>query len=146
MGRVFMRTPEADPRPAVAFGLAGGSTAVVAAAFLTAAAVAPGHLAARTVVLAVTVGVVAAIVHDWRACAGVTVLAALTYVGFLVHHDGVLTGNAAAWPYTIVIGFAAIVGRVERRMRRAEEARELTAVADDSPRVRRATKDTVVGS
>jgi hypothetical protein len=129
-----MRTQEADARPAVAFGLAGGSTAVVAAAFLTAAAVAPGHLAVRAVLLAVTVGVVAAIVHDWRACAGVTVLAALVYVGFLVHHDGVLTGNATGWPYTVGIGFAAVVGRAERRMRRAEAAWEAaTGTADSRP-------------
>jgi hypothetical protein len=73
--------------------------------------------------MAAVVGVVAAVLTDWRACAGAAVLAALIYVGFLVHRDGVLTGDAAAWPYTIMIGLAAVLGRGARWLRRAEEPR-----------------------
>lgn len=111
-----MRTVE-DPYPATAFGLAGGCTAVVAAALITAAAVAPDHAGLRVAVMAITVGVLSAILTDWRSSAGVAVVAALIYVGFLVHRDGDLTGDVSAWAYTIAIGAAALLGRGERRFR-----------------------------
>jgi hypothetical protein len=115
-----MRTEEVDGAlPAAAFGLAGGCAAVVGAALASAAFIPPGHLGARVLVMAVTVGVLAAVLSDWRACAGVAVVAALIFVGFLAHRDGVLTGDRSAWPYTIMIGLAAILGRGERWRRRA---------------------------
>jgi hypothetical protein len=113
-----------------AFGLAGGCTAVVLAAFATAALVSPDHFFVRAVVTAAAVGVVAAALTDWRACAGVAVFAALLYMGFLVHRDGVLTGDPTAWPYTIMIGLAALLGRGERRMRRAEGPGAVETSAD----------------
>jgi cell division protein FtsW (lipid II flippase) len=115
-----MRTGTADEAwPAEAFGLAGGCAAVVVAALATAAVVAPAHVGARMLIMAVTVGVLAAVLTDWRACLGVAVVGALIFVGFLAHRDGVLTGSTAAWPYTIMIGLAAVLGRAVRRMRHA---------------------------
>jgi hypothetical protein len=108
-----------DASSTAAFGLAGGSAAVVVAALAAAAFMPPGHVGARSLVMAVTVGVLAATLTDWRACAGVAVLAALIFVGFLAHRDGVLTGDPSAWPYTIMIGLAAVLGRGERWRRRA---------------------------
>jgi hypothetical protein len=97
-----------------AFGLAGGCVTVVAAALCTAAAVPPERIGVRVAVMAATVGVLARVLADWRACVGVAVVAALIYVGFLVHRDGVLTGDLSAWPYALTIGAAAILGRVIR--------------------------------
>ncbi len=99
------------------FGLAAGCVGVVAAAFGVATAVAPHDVAARAVVMAVVAGVAATLIADWRACLGVTVFAALVFVGFLAHRYGDLTGDDSAWPYTILIGFAAVLGRGQRWMR-----------------------------
>jgi hypothetical protein len=114
-----MRTKQVDGASPAAFGLAGGCAAVVVAALAAAAFVPYGHAGARALVMAVTVGVLAATLSDWRACAGVALAAALIFVGFLVHRDGVLTGGTSAWPYTIMIGLAALLGRGERWRRRA---------------------------
>ena len=119
-----------EERPA-AFGLAGGCAAAVAAALATAAFVAPGQVGARSLAMAVTAGVLAAVVRDWRACLGVTAITALIFVGFLVHRDGDLTGDTSAWPYTILIGLAAILGRTQRRMRRTEAPHESVAEEND---------------
>jgi hypothetical protein len=69
--------------------------------------------------MALAAGVVAAIVRDWRACLGVTVFAALVYVGFLTGRDGVLTVHGSAWADTLLIGLAALLGRGQRRLRHA---------------------------
>jgi cell division protein FtsW (lipid II flippase) len=115
-----MRTEEVDDASSTAaFGLAGGCAAAVVAALAAAAFMPPGHLGARMLVMAVTVGILAAVLTDWRACAGVAVVAALIFVGFLAHRDGVLTGDTRAWPYTIIIGVAAVLGRGRRWMRHA---------------------------
>src|SRR6266511_4155819 len=118
-----------DASSTAAFGLAGGSAAVVVAALAAAAFMPPGHVGARSLVMAVTVGVLAATLTDWRACAGIAVLAALIFVGFLAHRDGVLTGDPSAWPYTIMIGLAAVFGRGRRWLRRAA-LREADGVVD----------------
>jgi hypothetical protein len=114
-----------DAWPTGAFGLAGGCTAVVVAALVTAAVVAPGHEFVRAVLMAVAVGAVAAVLVDRRASAGAAVVAALIFVGFLAHRDGVLTGDASAWPYAIMIGLGVLPGRIERRLRRSEESGKL---------------------
>jgi hypothetical protein len=100
-----------------AFGLAGGCVAVIGAAFLAAAVIT--DMRGRLLVLALAAGVIAARTVDWRACLGSTAFAALVYVGFLAGHQGVLTGDAPAWAYTLVIGVAALVGRGQRRLRGA---------------------------
>jgi hypothetical protein len=106
-----------------AFGLAGGCVTVVAAALATAALFAPSQQDARLLAMAVTAGVLAAVLADWRACLGVTLVAALIFVGFLAGHAGDLTSDRSAWPYTLVIGLAALLGRGQRRMRLAQVRR-----------------------
>jgi hypothetical protein len=103
----------------VAFGLAGGCVGMIGAAFVSAAVFPAADAGARLLVMALAAGVVAAIVRDWRACLGVTVFAALLYVGFLAGRDGVLTVHGSAWAYTLLIGLAALLGRGQRRLRRA---------------------------
>jgi hypothetical protein len=115
-----MRTEDVDDASATAaFGLAGGCAAVVVTALAAAAFIAPDQMGARSLVMAVAVGVLAAVLTDWRACAGVAVVAAVIFVGFLAHRDGVLTGDTSAWSYTIMIGIAAVLGRGRRWMRSA---------------------------
>ena len=106
-----------------AFGLAGGCVTVVAAALATAALFAPGELDARLLAMAATAGVLAAVLVDWRACLGVTVVGALIFVGFLAGRAGDLTSDRSAWPYTLVILLAALLGRGLRRMRLAQVRR-----------------------
>jgi len=102
----------------VAFGLAGGCVGVIGAAFVSAAAFPAVDSGARLLVMALAAGLIAAIVRDWRACAGVTVFAALVYVGFLAGRDGVLTVHGSTWSATLLIVAAAVLGRAQRRMRR----------------------------
>jgi len=128
-----MRTDSDEGGLAEAFGLAGGCAVVVAAALVAAAVVAPGHFAPRVLIMAIAVGVVTAVLADWRACAGVAVVAALIFVGFLVHRDGDLTGSAGAWPYTLVIGLAALLGRSARRL---HAARRVLLTRRSAPGVR----------
>ena len=126
-----MRTEKVDDTTSTAaFGLAGGCAVVVVAALAAAAFMPPGHVGARLLVMAVTVGVLAAVLTDWRASAGVAVVAALIFVGFLVHRDGDLTGGTSAWPYTIMIGLAALAGRGLRWRRRAAD-READVIPAD---------------
>ena len=112
-----------------AFGLAGGCAAVVIVALATAALVAPGDLAGRVAAMAVAVGVLAAVLVDWRASLGVAVAAALIFVGFLAHRDGDLTGGTSAWAYTIAIGLALVLGRAQRLLRHATVRAASTPVA-----------------
>ena len=107
----------------MAFGLAGGCVTVVAAALATAALCTPSEQGARLLAMAATAGVLAAVLADWRACLGVTVVAALIFVGFLAGHAGDLTSDRAAWPYTLVIVLAALLGRGLRRVRLAQVRR-----------------------
>jgi len=117
-----MRSGDADNGLLGAFELAGGCAAAVVAALVAAALVAPGHFGPRVLIMAIAVGAVAAVLTDWRSSAGAAVLAALIFVGFLVHHDGDLTGSATAWPYTLIIGLAALLGRSTRLIRMARPA------------------------
>jgi hypothetical protein len=100
-----------------AFGLAGGFTTVVAAALVTAAILPAGERFARLVAMAVVTAMLAVVIADGRAAAGVTVAAALVFVGFLAHRFGVLTGDPHAWLSTPVIVLAAALGRVIRAAR-----------------------------
>lgn len=109
-----MRNSDID---GVAFGLAGGCVAVIGAAFVSAAAFPAAELGPRLLLMALAAGVLAAIVADWRACLGVTVFAALVYVGFLAGRDGDLIAHASVWSSTLLIGLAAALGRGQRRLR-----------------------------
>jgi hypothetical protein len=102
-----------------AFDLALGSAGVVVAAFGAAVLFRPGEPGDRAMVVAIGVAVVAAIMRDWRATAGITVLAALTFVGFLAHRAGQLTGDPAPWRYTPIIIVAALAGRAVQVIRAA---------------------------
>ena len=107
----------------MAFGLAGGCVGVIGAAFAGAALFPVADPGARLLVMALAAGVVAAIVRDWRASLGVTVFAALVYVGFLDGRDGELTVHGSAWAYTLLIFLAALLGRGQRWMRHVVERR-----------------------
>ena len=106
-----------------AFGLAGGCVMVVAAALVTAALFAPSEQVARLLAMAATAGALAVVLVDWRASLGVTVVAALIFMGFLAGHAGDLTSDRSAWPYTLVIVLAGLLGRVLRRARLAQVQR-----------------------
>jgi hypothetical protein len=73
-----------------AFELAAGCVVVVATACFIAAAFGPADRVARLVIMAVVVGLLALNVREARACAGIAVVAALVFVGFLAHRDGQL--------------------------------------------------------
>jgi hypothetical protein len=105
----------------VAFGLAGGCVGMIGAAFVSAAMFSSGDGGARLLVMALAAGAVAAIVRDWRACLGVTVFAALVYVGFLAGRDGQLTVHGSAWAHALLIFLAALLGRCRRWMRHVVE-------------------------
>jgi hypothetical protein len=98
--------------PGAALDLAVGWAGVVVAAFTAAILFGPADLVARAVVMAIGAAVLAAVLRDWRSAAGITVLAALVFVGFLAHRAGQLTGDPAPWRYTLVIGVAAVLGRL----------------------------------
>jgi hypothetical protein len=97
-----------------AFGLVSGCAAVVGAAFVAAWMFSPGETVARLVVTSLAVGGVTALTRDWRAGAGVTALAVLIFVGFLVNRDGVLTGSVSGWAEAAVIPVAALGGFARR--------------------------------
>jgi hypothetical protein len=102
-----------------AFDLVTGWAGVVVAAFTAAILFRPAEQADRAVVMAIGAAVLAAMMRDWRATAGITVLAALVFVGFLAHQAGELTGDPAPWRYTLIIGVAAIFGRAGRAIHAA---------------------------
>lgn len=98
------------------FETVAGTAALIVTAFAAAVMFPAAEPAARVLVVAVTVGVLSARFTDWRACAGVAVIAALVFVGFLAHQYGVLTGEPTPWSFTPLIGFAALLGRGYRRL------------------------------
>lgn len=101
------------------FELVAGTAAVVVAGFAAVALLpAPGP-AGRIVVMAIVVGLVAAVCTDWCAAAGVAAVAALVFVGFLTHRYGVLTGDPTPWSFTPLLGFAMVLGRGYRRLSHA---------------------------
>lgn len=103
---------------------------VVAAALLAAGVFPPADRLGRALFMAVAVGAYAAVVADLRAVAAVTVLAMATFVGFLVHHFGELTGGADAWSYALVIVFAAALGAAYQHLR---SVRSSSPVQDGPP-------------
>jgi MFS family permease len=111
-----------------AFELAVGCVAVVVAAFTAAALFSPAEQVARAAVVAVGVAGLAVVLRDWRAWAGGTVFAALVFVGFLAHQAGQLTGDAAPWRYTLIIGFGALLGRGPEWIRAAARPSRVPAV------------------
>ena len=108
-----------------AFELAGGCVALIGTAFVAAALFEPGssgETGGRLLVIAVVTGVLAALLGDWRAWVGVTLVAALIFVGFLAGHAGDLTSDGSFWSHTLVIGLAALLGRGQRWIRHAVTA------------------------
>jgi hypothetical protein len=114
--------------------IAGGTVLVVGAALVAALAFAPSDLPGRVLLIAAVVGAYAAAVADLRAVAAVSALAAATFVGFLAHRYGQLTGPGHAWSYTVLIGFAAVLGTGYRYLRAISAGHEGTP----PPSVRRA--------
>lgn len=99
-----------EPTP-TGINLAIGCVVMVAAAFLAAALFPPDAIPARLVVLAVVVGVFAAVVPDIRAALGVAGLSVLVFTGFLANHYGELTTrDGDVWWYALLIGSAATIG------------------------------------
>jgi hypothetical protein len=103
-----------EPTP-TGINLAVGVLLVVGSALLAAAVFPASDRPGRVLLMAVTVGAYAAAVADLRAVTAVTVLATATFVGFLVHQFGQLTGGG--WSYSVLIGFAAVLGAAYRRLR-----------------------------
>lgn len=120
-----------------AFEFAAGTAAIIVGGFAAATLFHPAEPAGRALVMAVVVGVLCVLFTDWRACAGIAVIAVLVFVGFLTHQYGTLTGAPTPWSYSPVFGFAMLVGRGYRRLTRAEpldaELRELLAADQSEP-------------
>ncbi|MEU8296390.1 hypothetical protein AB0C04_03750 [Micromonospora sp. NPDC048909] len=111
-------TGTGDCRTPTGISVAVGAVLVVAATLLAAALFPPAELPGRLLVVAVAVGGYAAVVPDLRALAVTTVLAAATFIGFLVNQFGDLTGvSGGVWAYTAVIAFAGVLGAGYRHMR-----------------------------
>ncbi|MET8835908.1 hypothetical protein ABZV78_18575 [Micromonospora sp. NPDC004540] len=96
--------------------MAVGAVLVVGAALLAAAMFPAVDRPGRVLLMAVAVAVYAAVVADLRAVAAVTALAMTTFVGFLVHQFGQLSGPPDAWSYAVVIVFAAALGTAYRHL------------------------------
>ncbi|MFY1594782.1 hypothetical protein [Micromonospora sp. WMMD737] len=104
-----------QPTPAGISVAVGG--AVMIAAALLATVFPPAELPGRVLVIALAAGVFAAVVADLRAVAAVTGLGMAIFVGFLANRFGELTGDADAWSYTVLIGFASALGTGYRVIR-----------------------------
>ncbi|SCL32976.1 hypothetical protein GA0070624_4615 [Micromonospora rhizosphaerae] len=105
-----------EPTP-TGVSVAVGWVVMVGVALLAAAMFPPAELPPRAVLMAVAAGAYAALVADLRAVAAVTALATATFVGFLAHRFGELTGGGHAWSYAAVIALAAALGTGYRHMR-----------------------------
>src|ERR1700754_2605728 len=88
---------------------ASGGVGLVAAAGLAGTVVAPTTVG-RLLLVAVTVGVLSAVLPDRRAWLGVNADGAFALV--LSIDDG-----ENGWPYLVFLGFAAVLGRGQRWMR-----------------------------
>ncbi|MEV0136733.1 hypothetical protein AB0H83_50950 [Dactylosporangium sp. NPDC050688] len=106
------------PQTPTGLPLAGGCAAVVTTTVVAGALFPDGETAARAAVMAVTIGVYASKVADLRAVLGVTGVAALLFVGFLVNDLGELALRDGTWPYLVPLGLAAVLGCGRRRLRR----------------------------
>jgi len=100
-----------------AVSVAIGWAVMIGAALLAGALFSPAELPARTLLMCVAAGAYAAVVADLRAVVAVTGLAMATFVGFLAHRFGELTGGGDAWSYAVVIAFAATLGAGYRWLR-----------------------------
>ncbi|MFI7604968.1 hypothetical protein ACIBTV_07575 [Micromonospora sp. NPDC049366] len=107
-----------DDRTPTGISVAVGAVLVIGAALLAALLFPPTRLPGRALVVAVALAGYARFVPDLRAVGAVTVLGAMTFVGFLANEFGELVGApAATWAYTAGFGFAAGVGAGHRRLR-----------------------------
>ncbi|MER7888552.1 hypothetical protein ABTX15_01875 [Micromonospora sp. NPDC094482] len=107
-----------DCRTPTGVSAAFGALLVVGAALLAAALFPPAEVPGRLLVVALAVGGYAAVVPDLRALAVTTVLAAATFIGFLVNQFGDLTGvSGEVCSYPAVIAFAAALGAGYRHLR-----------------------------
>ncbi|WP_446210265.1 hypothetical protein [Micromonospora sp. IBSANI012] len=104
-------------RTPAGISVAVGWAVMVGTVLLGAAVFPPVDLPARALLVAVAAGAYAALVADLRAVAAVTALAMATFVGFLAHRFGELTGGGGAWTYAALIAFAAVLGTGYRRLR-----------------------------
>ncbi|MEU1835886.1 hypothetical protein [Micromonospora chersina] len=122
-----VRDQGSEPVP-TGIQVAGGAALVVGAALVAAAVFTPGELPGRVLLIAGVVGAYAAVVADLRAVAAVSALGAATFVGFLAHRYGELTGPGHAWSHAVLIGFAAVLGAGYRYVR------SINLDHDDAPR------------
>jgi hypothetical protein len=134
-GRCAVAPDEDDVMLRAAGGLLAGCGAVIAVGMIVAGTLPAHDLMARAVLLASVAGAAAAMIERWWAAAGVTVFAALVFVGFLAHRYGVLTGDPSAWPDSAVIASAALLGQAGRRLRTAAAAAGASARSVPAARV-----------
>jgi MFS family permease len=130
---------KATPRTPVGINLAAGTAMVIAAAFV-AALIPTTHVGWRFTVVALAVGVFAALTLDQLALAGVAVLGWLVVNGFLVDRLGELSWHGSADLYRMLLlvvagTFGLAVGEVYRqlvalRARWMAEALEQAEVTD----------------
>lgn len=105
-----------------------GLAAMIGTALLAAVMVPPPDLPARALLVSIAAGLYAALVADLRAVVTVAALAMATFVGFLAHRFGELTGSGDAWSYAVPIPFAVALGAGYRYMRAM-----VRAVPEDGP-------------
>jgi hypothetical protein len=125
------------------FELVAGTAAIVVMAFAAAAMFSLGQPAGRVVIMAVAVGVLSALFTDWRAVAGIAVVASLVFVGFLTHQDAVLTGDPAPWFFTPLIGLAALLGSGYHRMTQIRATADPHGSVEDDADIAKAGVTTV---
>ena len=114
---VLTRAPERTP---VGINLAAGTGIVIAAALL-AAVIPSAHTGWRFTVVALAVGLFAALTLDQLALAGVAALGWLVVNGFLVDHLGELSWHGSADLYRMLLlvvagGFGLAAGEVYRQL------------------------------
>jgi hypothetical protein len=111
-----------------------GTAAMIAVAFGAAAFTDHGTVQ-RLLVMALAVGLGAALISDWRYSAGLGVIGYLLYVGFLANSYGELAwqGDSALWDVGI-FALAYFFGAGQRRLR-AEVAPEPDQPRGDEPEI-----------
>jgi hypothetical protein len=108
--------------------LAGGSAALVGATLAAAALFPASHQQGRLLLVAVAVGVCAAVLADARTCLAVAGLGYLLFVGFLANSHGELSWDGAdsVW-HLFVLAMAAGLGRTQRWLRAVQADAEFDA-------------------
>jgi hypothetical protein len=108
-----------DPKPPLPPGihLGIGTGAMIVAAVVAAAFTDPATVQ-RLLVMALAVGLGAALIRDWRYSVALAAIGYLLYLGFLVNNYGELTwhGSSSLWDLTIFI-MAYLLGLAQRWIR-----------------------------